>query len=666
MEALISQFTFSREYLRAALMVSLLSIWVLVGLFYYLNRYTKRDYFTTWTAAWLFYALWLTINLQLGSNRNTGVLFSLGQCSVAASSVFLFWGSLLFLKLQVRQTLLGLFMAFVIVWSLAGPELTTGRLQLELPVFILIGTGSVFAAACFFRFRKKRPFVGAGMLTVGFVLWGLYLGTYPLSRRDESLFSAGFFIAAVIQLFIAVSMVVLVLEEARLISQEATEQIAVINAEKESLQIKAITAEEKCRSLYDQVRTSEGTQKAYEELRETQENIVRQERLRAIGQMTGGLVHDLNNLLTPIKGYSELILASPPALSENQQLMANRINMAANDIANIVRRMRDFYRPRSREDRVESVDVNLAIDEVLAFTRPRWRDLPQQRGACIEISLHLDRTLSPLVGDASELRQALTNLVFNAVDALTNGGIITITTRANTLAPEDLLTAANNAIEIEIRDTGVGMDDDTRRRCLEPFFSTKTPLGGTGLGLAMVYGMVQRQGGEIDIESSLGAGTCVRLKLPAGCANKSHNTAILVRRPDHRTTPLRVLYIDDEPLVRSVVGDSLRSFKHDVLVASSGETALKVFEAAVHSTKPFDAIITDLGMPSMNGMEFARAIKAQSPTTPIIMLSGWGAMTPGERGDKTIDAVLTKPVSLKDLNDALFKVTGGTVVAGTS
>src|ERR1039458_5630789 len=147
---------FSREYMRAALMVSLLSVWVLVGLFYYLNRYTKREYFTVWTAAWLFYALWVTLSLPTQNSSPESVFFMLKQCCVAISAVFLLWGSLRFLSLPVRQTLFGLFMVFLVVWTIVSPQILSSTLAIQLPVFILLGSGSIFAGACFYQSLKKQ------------------------------------------------------------------------------------------------------------------------------------------------------------------------------------------------------------------------------------------------------------------------------------------------------------------------------------------------------------------------------------------------------------------------------------------------------------------------------------------------------------------------------
>ena len=315
---------------------------------------------------------------------------------------------------------------------------------------------------------------------------------------------------------------------------------------------------------------------------------------------------------------------------------------------------------RQQLERVEPVDVNLAIKEVVELTRPRWRDLPQQHGVAIQIKCELDASLQPLASDASELRQALTNLIFNAVDAMPNGGVITVATQAQQRAAAGAAAPPAPAVQIEVRDQGVGMDEETRKRCLEPFFSTKTQRGGTGLGLAMVYGMVQRQRGEITIESAPGDGSCIRLILP------------LVEAPSARPSPtrvtavgpmtnlhLRVLYLDDEPMVRGVIGDGLRSFQHEVIIASSGDSALQMFHYAMQTPKPFDAVITDLGMPNMNGMDFARAIKTRAPATPVIMLTGWNTRTMTESGhDRSVDAVLATPVSLANLNASLLRVAG--------
>ena len=656
---------FSQQYLRAALMVSLLSVWLLVGLFCYLNYYTKREYFTVWTAAWMFYALWLTlgVNVQDNSAENAeSLLFKIKQCCVAISAVFLLWGSLRFLSLPVPQRMFGLFMLFLLVWTFVGPSMLSSALapkvralEMQMPVFMLLGLGSVFAGVCFFRLRKKMPFVGAGMLSTGFFLWGVYLGSYPLSRQDEHLYSAGFFVAAVLQLFIAVSMIVLVLEEVRYKNEQVLAEIAAVRSEKEALQVKVITTEEQCRTLYDQVRLTDGLQKAYEELRRTQQTVVQQERLRALGQMASGVAHDVNNALSPVLAYTELLLGTCPDLPESSRKHLQTINQAGGDIAKIVSRMREFYRRRSDTEELSEVNINQTMEEVIELTRPRWRDIPQREGISIQIQRELEPKLSLLLSDPSELREALINLVFNAVDALPNGGIITLATRSVTLPASAENGNTEHQIQIEVRDNGIGMDEKTRQRCLEPFFSTKTQRGGTGLGLAMVYGMAQRHEGNIEIDSTPGSGTCIRLTLPI--REKVSQTGRVTVPKSKSKRSLNILCIDDEEKVRMLLNDCLTHFNHRVMVASGGKQGVEMFNTAMREKQPYDVVITDLGMPDIDGHHVARAIKTESPKTPVIMITGWGTIMK-EDGEATpeVDAVVGKPPNMGELNELLLRM----------
>ena len=654
---------FSGQYLRAALIVSLLSVWMLVGLFFYLNRYTKRDYFTVWTAAWLFYALWLTLGLNFDSSTPESIVFKVKQCCVSISAVFLLWGSLRFLKIAVRQTLFGLFMLFLMVWTFVGPHIISESLgpkartlEMQLPVFILLGLSSVFAGVCFFRLRKQMPFVGAGMLATGFFLWGLYLGSYPLSQQDEHLSSAGFFVAAVLQLFIAVSMIVLVLEEIRYAHEQTNAEIKAVRSEKETMQVKVLTTEEQCRSLYDQVRVTDGLQKAYEELRRTQQVVVQQERLRALGQMASGVAHDVNNALSPIVAYSELLLTTHPELAGSSKKYLQIIKRSAEDIAHIVARMREFYRRRSGTEPVEQVDVNLIIHEVIELTRPRWRDISQREGVSIQIEKTLEPQLPLLFSDPSEFREVLTNLVFNAVDALVQGGTITFVTRSINIPDPENEGATQRRLQVEVKDNGVGMEEKIRQRCMEPFFSTKSLRGGTGLGLAMVYGMVQRHEGSIEIESSSGHGTCVRLTFPIQA--KPTQTVSVTPPPAEKKHTLNVLCIDDEEPIRVLLQDCLTHFNHRVITASSGEQGIKLFRMAHLNKEPFEVVITDFGMPKMDGHHVARTIKAEFPLIPIIMMTGWGNLIKeNTKSVSEVDAMVSKPPCMQELNELLLRIT---------
>jgi len=648
-------FNFSEQYLQATLFVSLLSVWVLVGLFYYLNRYTKRSYFSTWTAAWLFYALWLTLGLTMEDVVSNNILFMLRQCCVAISAVFLLWGSARFLSLPVRQSLITLFMVFLLVWTFVSPEVLSSRLQIEMPVFILIGLGSVFAAVCFFRARKKMPFVGSGMLSIGFFLWGVYLASYPFSQEYQNLYNAGFLIAAVLQLFIAVSMVVLVMEEVRYNAEQAHAEIIAVRSEKEALQVKVLTTEEQCRNLYDQVRLSEGVQNAYEELRRTQQVVVQQERLRALGQMASGIAHDVNNALSPIVAYTELLLATLPDLPDNARKYLQTIYQSGEDISHIVARMREFYRRHSDTEQLIKVDINQIVEEVIELTRPRWRDISQREAISIQIQPEMESSLPPLLSDPSDLREALINLIFNAVDALPQGGTITVVTRTVNPAPGKNQDPAPQ-LQIEVRDNGTGMEENVRQRCLEPFFSTKAKRGGTGLGLAMVYGMMQRHNGVIEIDSAPGRGTCVRLTFPLRNEASKTQPAPVLSIKQNRS--LRILCIDDEPQIQELLKHCLTALNHHVETASGGKMGVEMFRKAAHEKQPYEVVVTDLGMPDIDGRQVANTIKKEFHGTPVIMMTGWGTMMKEDgEAPPEVDALVGKPPRIKELNELLLRVT---------
>src|SRR5579862_1528301 len=646
---------FSEQYLQATLFVSLLSVWVLVGLFYYLNRYTKREYFAIWTTAWLFYALWLTLGLTMHDVVSNNVIFMLRQCCVAISAVFLLWGSARFLSLAVRQSSFGLFMLFLLAWTFVSPQVLSSSLQIQLPVFILIGLSSVFAGVCFFRVRKKMPFVGAGMLSMGFLLWGLYLGSYPFSQRYQELYNAGFLIAAVLQLFIAVSMVVLVMVEVRYNAEQMRAEIAEVRSEKEALQVKILTTEEQYRNLYDQVRLTEGVQKAYDELRRTQQVVVQQERLRALGQMASGVAHDVNNALSPVVAYSELLLATQTNLPETARQYLQIIRRSGEDISHIVARMREFYRRRTETEELVEVDINHIVDEVVELTRPRWRDLSQRQAVSIQVQRELEPKLPLLLSDPSDLREALINLIFNAVDALPQGGIITLVSRFVS-RPAHGDNPPDRQIQIEVRDNGIGMDEKTRQHCLEPFFSTKAKRGGTGLGLAMVYGMMRRHDGNIEIESTPGQGTCIRLTFPVrGKTSQATPSTTVLRAGTNRS--LRILCIDDELQIQELLKHCLTTLDHRVTTASGGKQGVEMFRAAMLEKQPYEMVITDLGMPDIDGHQVARTIKAESPATPVIMMTGWGTMMK-EEGETAseVDAVVGKPPRIQELNNLLLQL----------
>jgi signal transduction histidine kinase len=236
-------------------------------------------------------------------------------------------------------------------------------------------------------------------------------------------------------------------------------------------------------------------QATLEELRATQQQIVQKERLSALGEMVTGIAHDFNNSLALILGYGELLQQECRRLGTSNSMTdyAQTIISASLDAAETVNRMREFHRPVEADESRTPVLLGSIIEQAVTFTRLRWESQSRARGLPIEVQTALAE-MGPIAGHAAELREMLTNLIFNAVDAMPQGGTITLSARE----------AGGEAV-LEVADTGTGMSEETRRRCLEPFFTTKGERG-SGLGLAMVYGTVERHGGTVDIESSLGRG----------------------------------------------------------------------------------------------------------------------------------------------------------------
>ena len=241
---------------------------------------------------------------------------------------------------------------------------------------------------------------------------------------------------------------------------------------------------------------------------------------------------------------------------------------------------------------------------------------------------------------------------FNAVDAMPDGGKLTLRTKLAEAVTANPDTPAPRQIQVEINDTGIGMDDDTRRRCLEPFFTTKGERG-TGLGLAMVYGIARRHNAEIEIESAVGKGTTVRFVFPVPESSEAVLNSDTV--PFTIPTGLRILVVDDDPMLIKSLRDTLEMDGHFVVTASGGRDGIDAFHKAHGSPEPFAVVITDLGMPYVNGREVAAAIKGMAPAIPIILLTGWGQRLVAE-GDVPphVDRILNKPPRLCEIREALF------------
>lgn len=402
----------------------------------------------------------------------------------------------------------------------------------------------------------------------------------------------------------------------------------------------------------NQIQLYTDLQRAYEELRQSQQTILQQERLRALGQMASGIAHDINNAISPIALYTESLLEREP-LNERTRGHLVTIQRAIEDVAETVARMREFYRPREPDLKLTRVRLNRLIDQVVELTRARWRDVPLQKGVVIQLKTELAPDLPEIMGAEAEIRDALTNLIFNAIDAMPEGGRLTLRTGTTSSTCDSAPESAHH-IYFEVIDTGAGMDEETRRRCLEPFFTTKGERG-TGLGLAMVYGMVQRHSAEIDIDSGLGRGTRVRVSFMPAAAGVDAERSGSVRMP----VCLRLLLVDDDPLLIKSLREVLEGDGHSVKVADGGQNGIDEFLSAHGGPHAFSLVITDLGMPHVDGRKVAAAVKKVSPETPVIMLTGWGRrLLADHEVPAHVDRLLSKPPRLSELRTALSQLTG--------
>ncbi|HXI82646.1 MAG TPA: response regulator [Verrucomicrobiae bacterium] len=375
------------------------------------------------------------------------------------------------------------------------------------------------------------------------------------------------------------------------------------------------------------------------ELRRTQQHIVGQERLQALGRMASGVAHDFNNALSKILGFTELLLTSPEKLQSTETVRDHlrMINTTARDAAQVVRRLHEFYRPRRDTELFKVVDLNAILEQTISLTEPKWRLEAQAGGVSIEIRTELQPKVLAFV-DESELREVFTNLIFNAVDAMPEGGTITLRTSAD----------AEHAI-LEISDTGNGMTEEVRRRCFEPFFTTKG-FAGTGLGLASAYGIIQRHRGEIQIRSQVGKGTTFTIRLPAGPGE--HKQPPATETPvASKQNPLRVLVVEDEPMVRGIEVEYLVSDGHAVETAADGCEGLSKFRAG-----KFDLVLIDRAMPEVNGDQLTEAIKELDPDMPVILVTGFTEALTNGQTQRRADLILSKPFSHAGLYNAVGKV----------
>jgi signal transduction histidine kinase/ActR/RegA family two-component response regulator len=361
------------------------------------------------------------------------------------------------------------------------------------------------------------------------------------------------------------------------------------------------------------------------------------EKLSALGELASGVAHNFNNTLTGILARAQLLLSAQTPEEIKRGL--NIIIQTAEDGAKTVKRIQDFARQRRDQD-FQTIDVDQLMIEVGEITRPRWKDRAEADNVHITLNRRIGANTS-IMGDAGELREVLVNMVFNAVDAMPEGGRLT-------LSSERL----GGEVVISISDTGIGMNDEVRSRIFDPFFTTKGQAG-MGLGLSVSYGIVMRHGGTVEVDSEVGRGTTFRIRFPAatGAALPAPEAAAAAK-PAHRRDGLRILVVDDEVYVRELLSDILHLDGCEVSLASDGHEALTLFGA-----QGFDAVLTDVGLPGMSGWELARYIREQDADIPLAVITGWGdAVSTEEQTAAQADWIIPKPFSVERITNLVQEI----------
>ena len=403
----------------------------------------------------------------------------------------------------------------------------------------------------------------------------------------------------------------------------------------------------------NQAQLHDSLKQAYDDLQVTQGAVMQQERLRVLGQMASGIAHDINNAISPVSLYVDALLTHETGFSDRARKQLEIIQRAVDDVAHTVARMGEFYRQGKGYGQMDlaPVVVTQAFREILELTRARWSDMAQQRGSVIETKIECEGESPVVMVLASELREALINLILNATDAMPDGGTLTLRTGYALEAGKGV----SRRVFIEVCDTGTGMDEATRRSCLEPFFTTKGDRG-SGLGLAMVYGITQRHGADIEIVSAPGEGTTFRLTFPSTSPAAQSTGSMRIQKIPRHT---KILLIDDDPVLLTSLREVLVHDGHQVQTATGGRIGIEAFRDALNAGKPFPVVITDLGMPHVDGRAVAAAIKAAAPATSVIMLTGWGQrlVASGEIPPDVV-AVISKPPRIAELRQVLAECAG--------
>ncbi|GEM_PF-6453727 len=371
--------------------------------------------------------------------------------------------------------------------------------------------------------------------------------------------------------------------------------------------------------------------------RQLQRKLLETDRLRALGELAGGAAHDFNNTLAGVVGQVDLLLeeVADPKLRQGLRV----IGQAASDGAATVRRIQNFARTR-RDEEVTAIDPNAILRDAVEVSAPRWKHESERAG--IAIRVEQDLQASQWVGGvASELREVMVNIIFNAVEAMPAGGMVAVRSRDD-----------GAWVVVEVTDTGAGMTEEVRRHVFDPFFTTKG-VSNSGLGMSVVYGLIKLHRGDISVASQVGQGTTVSIRLPAAVSGVPHESEPSTEPP--RQTGWDILVVEDDPKLADLLARMLHIDGHRVQVCTSGAQAIERLKA-----ERFDVVLTDLGMPGVGGWEVVAAARALENRPQIALVTGWGvALEEWEIKARGVDAVIPKPYTIANIRATLTALAAG-------
>ena len=673
----VNGFLFPPEWTKAALVLVLVGVWLMIGLFAYLNHHTKKPCFRFWAVAWMFYSVYLAAFIGIGETSVITVPMMARYTCIGISALFMFWGSFQLTGQHRNLREVGLAVFLILVWSYVAAHLVEGGIWTTVMPFALQAAACAYTGIVYVRHSGHRR--GASVVRTGFALWGGCVLALPLLDAAPSLMAIVHLASASLALMIIIGMVI---DQEQAVAKEIygallessndavflidCRTLTVLEANLTALQLTGLERSElvghgfsdacpqlaqRCSALPEtggvfgatrqpccefELTSPDSTRVVCEsttsvvhrpdgpllqvsvrdvsERKQLEAQLVHAQKMEAVGRLAGGVAHDFNNILTVIIGHTELLSRR---MTENGQPLESvqEIEVAAIRAASLTEQLLAFSRKQMLEPKV--FDLN----ELVAKTEKMFRRLI---GEDVTLEIRLDPHCGRVKTDPGQIEQVIMNLVVNARDAMPQGGQLTIETANVTLSQDDahqrMDVVPGEYVILAVRDTGTGLSDKVKMRLFEPFFTTKPTGKGTGLGLAVCHGIVKQSGGHISVSSELGRGTTFKVYLPVSREQiKVVEKRKPVVQPAQGTKTL--LFVEDEPAVRELGCLVLRELGYKVLEAADGEEAFQLVQA--ERNQPIDLLITDVVMPQMGGRELADRLRLTRADLKVLFCSGF-------------------------------------------